>query len=105
MRRRPGIAGLQNAAATRVCAVASVRHLENILWFCPIGRLSCMEFQDQFRVVGENVAKVRTDVMKEQLTTFRSQLEEFARKHKVVCCYRVLVECGEYFVENKVSLD
>ncbi|XP_066380399.1 vacuolar protein sorting-associated protein 22 homolog 1-like [Miscanthus floridulus] len=54
MRRRPGIAGLQNAAATR----------------------------DQFRLVGENVAKVRTDVMKEQLATFRSQLEEFARKHK-----------------------
>ncbi|GJM99322.1 hypothetical protein PR202_ga16412 [Eleusine coracana subsp. coracana] len=56
MRRRPGIAGLQNAAATR----------------------------DQFRLVGENVAKVRTDVMKEQLATFRSQLEEFARKHKVL---------------------
>ncbi|WVZ65639.1 hypothetical protein U9M48_014967 [Paspalum notatum var. saurae] len=38
--------------------------------------------EDQFRLVGENVAKVRTDVMKEQLATFRSQLEEFARKHK-----------------------
>nr|BBF89666.1 EAP30 family protein-like [Oryza sativa f. spontanea] len=56
MRRRPGIAGLQNAAATR----------------------------DQFRLVGENVAKVRTDVMKEQLATFRTQLEEFALKHKVL---------------------
>uniref|UniRef100_A0A453LDS1 Uncharacterized protein n=1 Tax=Aegilops tauschii subsp. strangulata TaxID=200361 RepID=A0A453LDS1_AEGTS len=56
MRRRPGIAGLQNAAATR----------------------------DKFRQVGENVAKVRTDVMQEQLATFRSQLEEFARKHKVI---------------------
>ncbi|XP_052135538.1 vacuolar protein sorting-associated protein 22 homolog 1-like isoform X2 [Oryza glaberrima] len=56
MRRRPGIAGLQNAAATR----------------------------DQFRLVGENVAKVRTDVMKEQLATFRTQLEEFALKHKIV---------------------
>jgi ESCRT-II complex subunit VPS22 len=56
MRRRPGIAGLQNAAATR----------------------------DQFRLVGENVAKVRTDVMKEQLATFRTQLEEFALKHKVI---------------------
>ncbi|VAI20120.1 unnamed protein product [Triticum turgidum subsp. durum] len=54
MRRRPGIAGLQSAAATR----------------------------DKFRLVGENVAKVRTDVMQEQLATFRSQLEEFARKHK-----------------------
>ena len=27
---------------------------------------------------------MRTDVMKEQLATFRSQLEEFARKHKVI---------------------
>ena len=34
-------------------------------------------------MVGENVAKIRTDMMKEQLATFRTQLEEFARKHKV----------------------
>ncbi|XP_078173155.1 EAP30/Vps36 family protein [Carex rostrata] len=54
MRRRPGIAGLQSAAAAR----------------------------DQYRLVGEHVAKVRTDLMKEQLATFRSQLEDFARKHK-----------------------
>ncbi|KAF3955399.1 hypothetical protein ACB098_06G040600 [Castanea mollissima] len=54
MRRRPGIGGLQTAAAAR----------------------------DQYRLVGENVAKIRTDMMKEQLATFRSQLEEFARKHK-----------------------
>ncbi|VAI37507.1 unnamed protein product [Triticum turgidum subsp. durum] len=54
MRRRPGIAGLQNAAATR----------------------------DKFLLVRANVAKVRTDVMQEQLATFRSQLDEFARKHK-----------------------
>ncbi|XP_042406458.1 vacuolar protein sorting-associated protein 22 homolog 1-like isoform X2 [Zingiber officinale] len=54
MRRRPGIAGLQSAAASR----------------------------EQYRQVGENVARIRTDLMKEQLTTFRSQLEEFARKHK-----------------------
>ncbi|CAN6460193.1 unnamed protein product [Victoria cruziana] len=54
MRRRPGISGLQTAAAAR----------------------------DQYRLVGENVAKIRTDLMKEQLATFRSQLEEFARKHK-----------------------
>ncbi|KAK8961791.1 hypothetical protein KSP40_PGU021976 [Platanthera guangdongensis] len=54
MRRRPGIAGLQTAAAAR----------------------------DQYRLVGENVAKIRTDLMKEQLATFKSQLEEFARKHK-----------------------
>ncbi|KAL3851225.1 hypothetical protein ACJIZ3_013107 [Penstemon smallii] len=54
MRRRPGIGGLQNAAAAR----------------------------DQYRQLGENVAKLRTDLMKEQLDTFRSQLEDFARKHK-----------------------
>ncbi|GFP82755.1 vacuolar protein sorting-associated protein 22 homolog 1 [Phtheirospermum japonicum] len=54
MRRRPGIGGLQNAVASR----------------------------DQYRLLGENVAKLRMDLMKEQLTTFRSQLEDFARKHK-----------------------
>ncbi|KAE8725496.1 Vacuolar protein sorting-associated protein 22-like protein 1 [Hibiscus syriacus] len=57
MRRRPGIGGLQTAAAAR----------------------------DQYRVLGENVAKLRIDLMKEQLATFRSQLEEFARKHKELC--------------------
>lgn len=38
---------------------------------------------------------MRTDVMKEQLATFRSQLEEFARKHKVIHSPIVLylVEC------------
>lgn len=55
MRRRPGIGGLQTAAAAR----------------------------DQYRLLGENVAKIRTDMMTEQLATFRSQLEDFARKHKV----------------------
>ncbi|KAL5973915.1 hypothetical protein ACLOJK_030574 [Asimina triloba] len=54
MRRRPGISGLRTAAAAR----------------------------DQYRLLGEDLAKVRTDTMKEQLTKFRSQLEEFARKHK-----------------------
>jgi hypothetical protein len=65
--------------------------------FCDfhLRRVSDMEFQDQFRLVGENVAKVRMDVMKEQLATFRSQLEEFARKHKVIRCYLVLVEYME----------
>ncbi|KAF5772219.1 putative ESCRT-2 complex, Snf8, winged helix DNA-binding domain superfamily [Helianthus annuus] len=38
--------------------------------------------QDQYRLLGENVAKLRTDLMKEQLSTFRSQLEDFARKYK-----------------------
>ncbi|KAH9307518.1 hypothetical protein KI387_035429, partial [Taxus chinensis] len=54
MRRRPGISGLQTAAAAR----------------------------DQYKLLGENVAKLRTDLMKEQLSTFRTQLEDFARKHK-----------------------
>ncbi|GLU21209.1 hypothetical protein SLE2022_373610 [Rubroshorea leprosula] len=54
MRRRPGIGGLQSAVTAR----------------------------DQYRLLGENVAKLRTDLMKEQLATFRSQLEEFARKHR-----------------------
>ncbi|XP_004294366.1 PREDICTED: vacuolar protein sorting-associated protein 22 homolog 1 [Fragaria vesca subsp. vesca] len=54
MRRRPGIGGLQNAAAAR----------------------------DQYRALGQNVAQIRTDLMKEQLATFKSQLEDFARKHK-----------------------
>lgn len=44
--------------------------------------LGCIN-QDQFRAVGENVARVKADLMKEQLATFRSQLEDFARKHKV----------------------
>lgn len=54
MRRRPGIGGLQSAAAAK----------------------------DQYRLAGENVAKIKNDIMKEQLTTFKSQLEDFARKHK-----------------------
>ncbi|CAA6672223.1 unnamed protein product [Spirodela intermedia] len=54
MRRRAGISGLQTAANTR----------------------------DQFRLVGQNVAQIKADVMKEQLATFRTQLEEFARKYK-----------------------
>jgi hypothetical protein len=62
MRRRPGIGGLQTAAAAR----------------------------DQYRLLGENVAKIRTDMMKEQLSTFRSQLEDFARKHKVLVLIQFL---------------
>ncbi|KAK6946881.1 Snf8/Vps36 family [Dillenia turbinata] len=54
MNRRPGIGGLQAAAAAR----------------------------DQYRLLGASVAKRRTDLMKEQLVTFRSQLEDFARKHR-----------------------
>ncbi|GAB2232670.1 hypothetical protein Droror1_Dr00011715 [Drosera rotundifolia] len=54
MKRRPGIGGLQTAAVTR----------------------------GQYKLVGENVAKVKADLLKEQLATFRSHLEDFARKHK-----------------------
>ncbi|KAI5058956.1 hypothetical protein GOP47_0025275 [Adiantum capillus-veneris] len=53
-KRRPGISGLKSAAAAR----------------------------DQYKLLGENVAKIRMDLMKEQLSTFKSQLEEFSRKHK-----------------------
>jgi len=45
MRRRPGISGLQNAAAAL----------------------------DKYRELGENVATIRKDLMKEQLATFRAQ--------------------------------
>nr|XP_034912596.1 vacuolar protein sorting-associated protein 22 homolog 1-like [Populus alba] len=41
-----------------------------------------MVLKDQYRILGENVARVKPDLMKEQLATFSSQLEEFARKHK-----------------------
>ena len=39
--------------------------------------------RDQFHLLSQNVAKIRTDLMKEQLATFRSQLEDFARKHNL----------------------
>jgi hypothetical protein len=55
MRRRPGISGLQNVVVAL----------------------------DKYRELGENVATIWKDFMKEQLATFREQLEEFARKHKV----------------------
>ena len=55
MRYRLGISGLQNVAAAL----------------------------DKYRELGENVATTWKDFMKEQPTTFREQLEEFARKHKV----------------------
>ncbi|KAG6756599.1 hypothetical protein POTOM_040033 [Populus tomentosa] len=51
MRRSPGIGGLQTAAAARLTT-------------------------DQYRILGESVARLKTDLMKEQLATFRSQLEE-----------------------------
>jgi len=53
MRRRPGIGGLETHTAAR----------------------------DQFRLLGQNVAKIKTNLMKEQLGTFHSQLEDFSRKH------------------------
>nr|GMC53476.1 vacuolar protein sorting-associated protein 22 homolog 1 [Ipomoea batatas] len=75
MRRRPGIGGLQNAATAR----------------------------GQYRLLGENVAKLRTDLMKEQLATFRTQLEDFARKHKVLILYsfdNIEIDCR--FEYNKL---
>ncbi|GAB4860465.1 hypothetical protein Ancab_035625 [Ancistrocladus abbreviatus] len=55
MKQRPGIGGLKTAAAAK----------------------------DLCRLLDENVAKLRSDLMKEQLATFRSHLEEFARKREV----------------------
>jgi len=59
--------------------------------------------QDQYRLLGENVARLRTDLMKEQLSTFRSQLEDFARKHKV--CVRSLTKFfGQTFIFMSISM-
>eukprot|EP00271_Cylindrocystis_brebissonii_P008267 TRINITY_DN22316_c1_g1_i1.p2 TRINITY_DN22316_c1_g1~~TRINITY_DN22316_c1_g1_i1.p2 ORF type:complete len:253 (+),score=61.15 TRINITY_DN22316_c1_g1_i1:477-1235(+) len=55
MRRRPGISGLKSTAAAR----------------------------ENFKSLGENVATQRVEQMKEQLETFKTFLEDFARKHKV----------------------
>nr|ACG38965.1 hypothetical protein [Zea mays] len=42
-------------------------------------------YQNQLGLVGDNMAKVGTDVMKKQrLGMVRSQLEKFACKHKVL---------------------
>lgn len=62
------------------------------------------ESKDQYRLLGENVAKLRTDLMKEQLTTFRSQLEDFARKHKVSLS---LSQCVfvDIFVEISINMN
>ncbi|CAI0379908.1 unnamed protein product [Linum tenue] len=73
MRRRPGIGGLQTAATARYIIVLC--HVYVSIFLSPNSK-------DQYRLLGENVAKLRTDLMKEQLATFRSQLEDFARKHK-----------------------
>lgn len=95
MRRRPGIGGLQKAAAARVWLLIRFDILMANLfvykvvcafvtyWLIFSLLNSIHQNQDQYRLLGENVAKLRTDMMKEQLATFRSQLEEFARKHKV----------------------
>lgn len=60
-------------------------YVDPILGFSRFEVLYMLEngLQDQYRVLGENVAKLKMDLMKEQLATFRSQLEDFARKHKV----------------------
>ncbi len=54
MRRGPGIAGLQNAARAK----------------------------EQYRATGEEVKKSTLQAMHEQLTAFRTHLEEFAMKHR-----------------------
>ncbi|EFJ47536.1 hypothetical protein VOLCADRAFT_91949 [Volvox carteri f. nagariensis] len=54
MRRGPGIAGLQQAARTK----------------------------EQFKLTGEEVKKNTLQAMHEQLAAFRTNLEEFARKHR-----------------------
>ena len=38
--------------------------------------------QEQYKKVGQDVAEVRTEHMKEQLATFRNSLEEFAMKYR-----------------------
>ncbi|GLC33277.1 hypothetical protein PLESTB_000351600 [Pleodorina starrii] len=54
MRRGPGIAGLQHAARTK----------------------------EQFKLTGEEVKKNTLQAMHEQLAAFRTNLEDFARKHR-----------------------
>eukprot|EP00877_Chromochloris_zofingiensis_P013716 jgi/Chrzof1/8599/Cz03g16270.t1 len=54
MRRRPGIAGLQRDVQAR----------------------------EQFKQAGEEVRKNNLQQMKEQLSTFKTKLEEFAHKYK-----------------------
>lgn len=88
MRRRPGIGGLQTAAAARVCVFPPYFVSFNLLLF---GSNFVLLLKDHYRALGENVAKLRTDLMKEQLATFRSQLEEFARKHKVFNCFTLII--------------
>lgn len=65
------------------------------------GKTQTWMLQGQYKVLGDNVAKIRTDLMKEQLATFRSQLEEFARKHKVKRYYAV--GCRKYVARSYPS--
>lgn len=39
--------------------------------------------QAQFKNLGEDVAKIRTEQMMDQLAIFKKSLEEFAQKYKV----------------------
>jgi hypothetical protein len=39
--------------------------------------------QAQYKTLGEDVAKVRTEQMMDQLAIFKKSLEEFAQKYKV----------------------
>lgn len=47
-----------------------------------IGLNAASVAKNQYKSLGEDVAKMRMDQMKEQLETFRTHLEDFARKHK-----------------------
>ena len=61
--------------------------------------------QDQYRLLGENVAKLRTDLMKERVSSFHSQLEDFARKHKVCSIdYLLLPYVSQFSVRLKASV-
>ncbi|KAL0302056.1 UNVERIFIED_CONTAM: Vacuolar protein sorting-associated protein [Sesamum radiatum] len=71
MRQRPGIGGLQNGtAASRVLLSPSHVSVPHYLNLCFV--------MDQYRLLGDNAAKLRTDPMKQQLASFRSQLQNFA---------------------------
>ena len=99
MRRRPGIAGLQRGAQTRVrtarAATAAqlstalriswskLLHPPRLLNRCVVSSRDVrMAVQDQYKALGEHVHAVQAEVMAEQLATFKRSLEEFAIKHR-----------------------
>lgn len=107
MRRRPGIAGIQRDAHTRVRHHYTYRVLRRGLTWrsttsvgvaaaptqhrvaCKNGNAHacCMSHpfsleQEQYRSTGEEVRRATLQQMKDQLALFKSKLEEFAIKHK-----------------------